>query len=142
MDSGVAGVVVLILTTPPEDLFYNQILNLKNSVDKVIVIGIGSDFSDSLLEEMSSRTQFFQNGIYDQKSTVLNFHRVDKADDLSAILMETVVYKTCTTDSIETQCLYHNGLCEQICKTEYTGKQCYCDIGYQLENDGYGCVEI
>jgi len=142
MDSGVAGVVVVILITPPEDAFYEQILSLKNNVDKVIVIGIGPDFTDSLLEKMSSRTSFFQNGIYDQQSSLVNFHRVDNTEDLSVILTERVIHQTCTTDSIETQCLYNNGLCDQICITEYTGKQCYCEIGYKSADDGYGCVEI
>ena len=38
------------------------------------------------------------------------------------------------------ECEHNNGGCEHGCLDTHSSFQCFCDVGYELDTDGRGCI--
>ena len=144
IDSGVPGTVLIILddTESPNDDFHQAVLDLKELSDKIIVIGIG-EFDPGFLQAISSKHNHFEGGKLKFSQKQANHYTIESHADLLATdeLVESVIYQICDTEVFQSQCMNGNGGCDHFCRTEYSGKQCYCESGYGLMKDGMGCSE-
>ena len=100
---------------------------LKEKVDRVIVVGLGYAYGRDELTGIAS------NPIEE------NLFTAEESSDLAG-LVETIAEEICATE-ISDQSSCRKAGCEQECRSEYSGATCWCSKGI-LNEDGRSCLGL
>lgn len=140
------GILIIIMDSEVDDKWKETMYDIKNEMEKVIVIGVGDDVTEEYVQEVASYTSYWEGDIFYKhdevhKEIFTHHHHVLNYTDLPALATE-ILSDVCSTAVWPTdECDVDNGGCAHICSTTYVGKQCACKDtgGYFLGPYGRNC---
>ncbi|CBY14036.1 unnamed protein product [Oikopleura dioica] len=119
------GTVVLLTNAASTDEVNEMADQLKEKVDRVIVVGLGYAFGQDELAGIAS------------SPTKENLYTAEESSDLAG-LVRTIADEICSTELSNPSDCGRAG-CEQECRAEYSGATCLCSRGI-LNEDGKSCL--